>query len=111
MAGARILALLLAFAGAAAAAELGTLFHTPQERERLDRARRGEPERDTAAMRGATPTVTGFVKRSDGRGTVWIDGTPMPVSPETTRRLDPAAVRTYSNDGDERLHIERKTPR
>jgi hypothetical protein len=109
---ARILALALAFATlGAAGAELGTLFHTPQERERLDRLRRGEPDRDVSVPRAGAPSVTGFVKRSDGRGTVWIDGTALPVSPETARKLDPAAVRAYSQDNDERLRIERKAPR
>jgi hypothetical protein len=36
--------LLALFAARGRRGELGTLFHTPQERERLDRLRRGEPE-------------------------------------------------------------------
>jgi hypothetical protein len=77
----RIVAALLAAAAANALAAdaLGTLFHTPQERERLDRLRRGEAVEAPGAAPAAkrAPTVTGFVKRSDGRDTVWLDGKPL----------------------------------
>jgi hypothetical protein len=93
--------------------ELGTLFFTPEERARFDRLRRGEP--DSAASVGArtgVPEITGFVKRSDGRGTVWIDGSPVQVgTPEMTRRLDAKTVRGYSDRNDDSLRIERKAPR
>ena len=96
-------------AAPAAAAEpaLGTLFHTPEERERLDRLRRGEPPVEKAgAARGANE-VTGFVKRSDGRSTVWIDGIPMQLSsPKAGALLEPRVVRGYS-DPRETLRIER----
>ena len=105
-------ALSLSLLGAAAwGAELGTLFHTPEERARLDKLRRGEPEVATYA-RASTPTLTGFVKRSDGRNTVWIDGAPVPVArPEAGPLLDPKSVRPYTGRSDETLKIERKTPR
>jgi hypothetical protein len=93
--------------------ELGTLFHTPEERARLDRLRRGEPESaGSMAARTGVPEITGFVKRSDGRSTVWIDGSPVQVgTPETTRRLDAKAVRGYSEREGDSLRIERKAPR
>jgi len=73
-----VLALALAaLPSIAAAQELRTLFHSPEERARLDRLRRGEPAEAPAAARPPrVPVVTGFVKRSDGRDTVWLDGTP-----------------------------------
>jgi hypothetical protein len=74
-----ILALALAaLPSMAATEELRTLFHSPEERARLDRLRRGEPAEPAAAAARAprVPAVTGFVKRSDGRDTVWFDGTP-----------------------------------
>lgn len=105
-------ALALAFvAPAAAAAELGTLFHTPEERARLDKLRRGEPEVVIGAVRSGPPAVTGYVKRSDGRHTVWIDGTPLPASPDAGRLLESQAVRGYSHRSDETLKVERKAPR
>ncbi len=110
-----LLALLLFSTGPAAAADppLGTLFHTPEERARLDRLRRGEPEPATnAPAPGASSSVTGFVKRSDGRHTVWIDGAPVTVrGPETAAVFDPRAVRAYTDRKDDSLKIERKGTR
>ena len=105
------LALALA-APAAQCVELGTLFTTPEERARLDRLRRGEPDLTAGPVRAGTPALTGFVKRSDGRHTMWIDGTPVPVaSPEAARLLDPRAVRDYWQRSEESLKIERKPAR
>ena len=107
--------LLLAAAPAATAAELtlGTLFHTPEERARLDRMRRGEPEQTAAApVPGGRSVVTGFVKRSDGRHTVWIDGTPVTVRGAPAPNVfDPRAVNAYRDREDGALHIERKPAR
>ena len=75
---------------------LRTLFHSAEERERLDRLRRGEsvePKAGAAAPR-APAAVTGFVKRSDGRTTVWLDGRPVTMTgPAATPYTDPAQVR------------------
>jgi len=94
-------ALFLALASTAPlAAELGTLFHTAEERARLDRLRRGEPATPTPSsgpvvpVAPAPPEVTGFVRRSDGRNTVWIDGRPMATTnPKNDRLFDPRLVR------------------
>ena len=108
--------LLLALAWDAAAAEvaLGTLFHTAEERARLDRMRRGEaePAAATAPQPGRSSAVTGFVKRSDGRHTVWIDGSPVTVRGQQAAPVfDPRSVRAYSDRQEDSLKIERKTPR
>jgi hypothetical protein len=72
----------------ASAAELGTLFNTPEERDRLDRLRRGEPPVAAASHEGSrTPQVTGFVRRSDGRDTLWIDGVPVSVGQREAARV------------------------
>ena len=74
------------------AAELGRLFLTPQERAALDRARRAViepvPEQivdeprltdigvDDEVPEAAAPiTVDGYVSRSGGPATVWVNGT------------------------------------
>lgn len=97
----------------AADVALGRLFFTPEERARLDRQRRGETHE--AAAPGATPSageVTGFVKRSDGRNTVWIDGQPMPArSPGSAQLLDPRGVRAYADRQQGDLRIERRPAR
>jgi hypothetical protein len=91
---------LIAVAGVAAAASppeappLGTLFHTPDERARLDRLRRGdapEPDAPVAQREARTPAVTGYVRRSDGRNTVWVDGTPLTTRTDP-RTFDPKTV-------------------
>lgn len=82
-----------AIANAAPPVELGTLFHTPEERARLDRLRRGElPEpAEGTAREQRTPAVTGYVRRSDGRNTVWVDGTPV-ATKKDPRTFDPKVV-------------------
>ena len=97
-------------ATAASAAELGTLFSSPEERDRLDRIRRGEPAAASADHEASrTPTVTGFVKRSDGRNTVWIDGVAIAVGRRDSERLlEPPAANPAAP---EKLRIERKKPR
>ena len=105
------LAIALYLAGAANAAELalGTLFHSADERAKLDRMRRGETEPAAAPAPGQSSAVTGFVKRSDGRNTVWIDGTPVSVrGSQGAEVFDPRAVRAYSDRQDDALQIERK---
>ena len=100
---------------ASATPALGTLFNTPEERLRLERLRRGENAAERApgapAPRNTKPELTGFVKRSDGRHTVWIDGIAVPVAdPKAAPALDPRAVRSYSGRGDENLRVERRPP-
>ena len=92
----------LLLATAARGAELGTLFFTPAEREEMDRQRRGEPAAEGAPREARGHAVTGYVKRTDGRATVWIDGRPMAVSdPKSERLLDPRAVSAYSRGADD----------
>jgi hypothetical protein len=73
--------------------------------------RRGEPETQAAVNSAgrSQPAVTGFVRRSDGRNTVWIDGTPVAVRRGADPLLDPDFVGGRPGDGT--LRIERKTPR
>ena len=98
---ASLAALLLAL-GAAHAEDLGTLFYSPAEREHLDRERRGEAvEQPAGEPLAREHAITGFVKRSDGRGTVWIDGRPVRVTdPKSERVFDPHSVRAYSKSAD-----------
>lgn len=102
-------ALFAAFAATAArAAELGTLFFTPSERAELDRLRRGEPTQEAPPHPQGAREITGYVKRSDGLSTVWIDGRPVRLAdPKAARLLDPRAVSAYSRGGDD-VKVERK---
>ena len=103
----------LAGSPAFAADDLGTLFTTADARERLDRLRRGEPLAPSAstAEEPARPSeVTGFVRRSDGRNTVWIDGVPTVTrSPKAAPLLEPGSVRGSSDAPG--LHVETRPAR
>jgi hypothetical protein len=86
---------LAAFSFCAAAQDLGTLFHAPKEREALDRLRSGEPA-ERAELPRREPAVTGYVKRSDGKSTVFLDKQPYPAkSPTVQRLLEPGAIERY----------------
>jgi len=92
---ARLALLILAFSIAAPAQELGTLFHSPKEREALERLRRGETVEQTLVPI-PDPVVTGFVKRSDGKSTVFIDKRPYPArDPRVQGVLEPKIVERY----------------
>ena len=95
-------ALALVLAGPALGADsLRTLFLAAEERERLDRLRRGESAEARSPATSPRPpaAVTGFVKRSDGRSTVWLDGRPVPLSgPAATPYTDPAQMRGARRD-------------
>ena len=111
MASRALLALALVAAAAAGAAraadDLGTLFFTPQERSQLDRLRRGEPEsRVNATM--ARHAVTGFVRRSDERNTVWIDGAPIPLNGTTPEALLKQDVKRGADVAKGAVRVERK---
>jgi hypothetical protein len=58
---------------------LGRLFFTPEQREALDARRRARVPDKPAAAVAASPTtrVDGFVKRSSGKSTLWLDGYPV----------------------------------
>lgn len=65
----RVLLMLLIVAGPAAAAPLGRLFFTPEERTLLD-----APQPAAAAGPAATPRLDGIAHSRSGRRTVWLDG-------------------------------------
>jgi hypothetical protein len=82
------LALLLAAAAPAAAQELGRLFFTPDQRAALDARRKARVPDKPAAATVASPTtrMDGFVRRSGGPTTVWVNGESVPEnSPESPR--------------------------
>jgi len=103
--------LALAASGALADDTLGTLFLTPTERARLDALRRGEPPAGATAPsmpRDRQRALTGYVQRSDGRTTVWIDGHAVTVPASQAPKLEPRDVEdTVANAP----RIERTDPR
>jgi hypothetical protein len=63
-------------AKAALAEDLGRLFFTPEQRHMLDARRKARTPDRAAATVNASPTMRldGYVKRSGGRSTVWVNG-------------------------------------
>jgi hypothetical protein len=101
--------LVLALAAAAAEAqELGRLFFTSEQRAALDARRRARIP-DSPGSVAATPVtrVDGFVKRSAGPSTIWINGEWATESaPESPRIIEPApavSVSVGENGGRVRL--------
>jgi hypothetical protein len=74
---AALLALLCAAGAAQAADELGRLFFTPEQRAALDARRKARlPDKPAPVLAAPTTRVDGYVKRSNGPSTVWVNGEP-----------------------------------
>ena len=88
-----LLLLCAATAPARAAEPLGRLFFTPEQRAALDARRKARvPDRPAAATITSPVTrVDGYVKRSQGPSTVWMNGESLSeASPEAPRIESPA---------------------
>jgi hypothetical protein len=74
-----------------AAQELGRLFFTPDERAALDARRRARVPDKPAAAVVASPTtkLDGYVKRSRGPSTVWVNGEALPEGSGDAPRIGP----------------------
>jgi hypothetical protein len=84
------IALLLA-PTASVSQEVGRLFFTPEQREALDARRRARVPDKPAAVVVASPTtrLDGYVKRSGGPSTVWVNGEPLPEGAGDAPRIGP----------------------
>jgi hypothetical protein len=74
------------------AQEIGRLFFTPEQRAALDGRRRARvPDKPAAAPVLASPTtrLDGFVRRSGGRSTVWVNGESLPEIGPDAPRIEP----------------------
>jgi hypothetical protein len=72
-----IFAIGMAFATLAFSQDLGRLFFSPEQRAALDARRKARVfDKPAAAPIVASPTtrLDGYVRRSDGRSTVWVNG-------------------------------------
>jgi hypothetical protein len=82
------LVLLLTAGAVQATDELGRLFFTPAQRSALDARRKARvPDKPAAAMDASPVTrINGYVKRSQGPSTVWMNGESLSeASPEAPR--------------------------
>jgi hypothetical protein len=87
------------------AADLGRLFFTPQQRAEL------EKRRDTAVpavpqeapvVREVLVTVNGYVGRSNGKTTTWVNGVPQY---DTVRSADPSRLPIDAANGPQRVQV------
>jgi hypothetical protein len=84
----RVLALAL-LAPAAQAQELGRLFFTPEQRSSLDARRKARvPDKPAAVVAAPITRLDGYVKRSAGPSTVWINGESLTESAPEAPRID-----------------------
>jgi hypothetical protein len=85
------IAFLALLPGPSAAQDLGRLFFTPEERAELDARRRARVPDKPAAAAVVSPTtkLDGYVKRSDGPSTVWVNGEALPADAGEGPRTGP----------------------
>jgi hypothetical protein len=71
--------------------EVGRLFFTPEQRAALDARRRARVPDKPAAVVVTSPStkLDGYVKRSRGPSTVWVNGEPMPEGAGDAPRIGP----------------------
>ena len=84
--------LLMTFMGTCEAQEIGRLFFTPDQRAALDARRKARvPDKPAAVPMVASPTtrLDGFVRRSQGRSTVWVNGESLGEYGPEAPRIEP----------------------
>lgn len=97
-------AICLAVSGKTYGEPLGRLFFSPAERLQIDRERR------LPARAEPPPRLDGFVTRSDGPPTLFLDGKAVPASPRQIHARD-ASVSVTTGDGrSHRLQVGNPSP-
>jgi hypothetical protein len=96
-----ILVLALLAPSVTLAQDLGRLFFTPEQRETFDARRKARMPDKPAAAVVASPTtrVDGFVKRSGGPSTVWVNGEALPEGSGDAPRIAPSLSVTLGEGG------------
>ncbi|HEX4927135.1 MAG TPA: hypothetical protein VFV74_03975 [Burkholderiales bacterium] len=99
---AALLSLLFASGVAQAADELGRLFFTPSERAALDARRKARVPDKVSAPVVASPVtrIDGYVKRSQGPSTVWMNGESLNEGGSHGPRIE-----TRGPDGEPRVSV------
>lgn len=91
----------LLVAESAFAQEVGRLFFTPEQRSALDARRKARVPDKPAAVMVASPTtrLDGYVKRSTGPSTVWVNGEPFPEGSGEAPRIGPKVSMPVGDGG------------
>jgi hypothetical protein len=104
-------AALLGFAVSANAQDLGRLFFTPEQRDALDARRKARVPDKPAAQVVVSPTtrLDGYVKRSGGRSTVFLNGEALTEGSNPALAVDPerrgGRVRVPGGEGGARFEL------
>jgi hypothetical protein len=104
---------LLGSAAVARGDELGRLFFTPEQRAALEARRKAHvPDKvATPVIESPITRIDGYVQRSGGLSTVWVNGEPIPqgTQPEGTHvypdRTDPTRVGVTVGDSGRRIEL------
>ena len=102
--------LLLLLANSAEAQELGRLFFTPEQRAALDARRKARvPDRPAVTTVSPTTRLDGYVKRSGGRSTVFVNGDAMLEGTADAPVVDPerrgGRVPVPAGEGGQRVEL------
>ncbi len=103
-----LMVLALVVPGVAAAQELGRLFFTPEQRATLDARRKARVPDKPAAAVVASPTtrLDGYVKRSRGPSTVWVNGESVTEGTPEAPRIGSSEVSVPVGDGGARVRLK-----
>jgi hypothetical protein len=99
----------LAFGPPAAAQEIGRLFFTPEQRQALDARRKARlPDRPSAPMVvSPTTRLDGYVHRSGGKSTVFVNGEPVPEHDAASPRIgDSGRANVNVGESGSRAHLK-----
>lgn len=95
-----LLAVLVLASGGAASQDLGRLFFTPEQRQALDARRKARvPDKPAATVASPTLRLDGYVKRSDGRSTLWVNGEAADPAPRLPASSDAPVTVTVGETG------------
>lgn len=85
---------------------LGRLFFTAEQRAMLDARRRaGVPDQGAAAAASPTTRLDGYVRRSGGKSTVWVNGQPIPEAAPDAPRIGAGDARVAVPVGESRARV------
>ena len=85
---------------------LGRLFFTAEQRAMLDARRKaGVPDQNVPATASPTTRLDGFVKRSGGKSTVWVNGQPIPEAAPDAPRIGAGETRVAVPVGESRTSV------
>lgn len=92
------------------AQELGRLFFTPEQRANLDLRRKARmPDRPATPVAAPITRVDGYVKRSSGPSTIWINGEALGEGASEAPRIDASRERgtvSVSVEGGGRVRLK-----